>query len=89
MPPTKVDKRHIKHGYLDKNVGFIKLDRLLSVTPGFNLFLSIIVPLKAYPVRLRLPLAFGRKGNFALATSTEIATVIKRVPDSIGWRMEL
>jgi hypothetical protein len=36
MPPTKVNKRHIKHGYLDKNAGFIKLDRLLSVTPFFE-----------------------------------------------------
>jgi hypothetical protein len=34
MPPTKVDKRHIKHGYLDKNAGFIKHDRLLLVTPS-------------------------------------------------------
>jgi hypothetical protein len=33
MPPTKVDRRHIKHGYLDKIAGFIKLDGLLSVTP--------------------------------------------------------
>jgi hypothetical protein len=33
MPPTKVDKWHIKHGYVDKIAGFIKLDRLLSVTP--------------------------------------------------------
>jgi hypothetical protein len=36
MPPTKVNERHIKHGYLDKNADFIKLDRLLSVTPNFN-----------------------------------------------------
>jgi hypothetical protein len=33
VPPTKVEKRHIKQGYLDKNAGFIKPDRLLSVTP--------------------------------------------------------
>jgi TatD DNase family protein len=33
VPPTKVKKRHIKQGYLDKNAAFIKPDRLLSVTP--------------------------------------------------------
>jgi hypothetical protein len=42
MPPTKVDKRHIKHGYLDKNPGFIKLDRLLSVTPFFTILFVVI-----------------------------------------------
>jgi hypothetical protein len=33
MPQTKVERRHIKDGYLDINAGFIKLGRLLPVTP--------------------------------------------------------
>jgi hypothetical protein len=33
MPPAKVNRRHIERGYLDKIEGFIKLGRLLSVTP--------------------------------------------------------
>jgi hypothetical protein len=36
MLPTKVNRRHIKHGYLDKIEGFIKPDRLLPVTSLFT-----------------------------------------------------
>jgi hypothetical protein len=35
VPPAKVNRRHIKHGYPDENAGFIKIDRLLSVAPFF------------------------------------------------------
>jgi hypothetical protein len=40
MPPTKVNKRYIKHGYLDKNAGFIKLDRLLFGNANYKPALS-------------------------------------------------
>jgi hypothetical protein len=55
VPPTKVKKRHIKQKYLDKNAGFIKPDRLLSVTP------NIIRNFTA--AHLKLPLSIPGTGS--------------------------